>query len=91
MFLPGICLLVHKLIAVLMESLVELTRNRLSEEDVHPLLTIGDFVLRFLATHPFQDGNGRLARILTNLMLLQSGYDFIQYSSHERIVEANKD
>ena len=76
---------------LLMESLVDLTRNRLSDEDVHPLLTISDFVLRFLAIHPFQDGNGRLARVLTNLMLLQSGYDFVQYSSHERIVEANKD
>jgi Fic family protein len=76
---------------LLMESLAGLTRNRQSDEDVHPLLTIGDFVLRFLAIHPFQDGNGRLARVLTNLMLLQSGYDFVQYSSHERIVEANKD
>jgi Fic family protein len=76
---------------LLMESLVGLARNRLSDEDVHPLLAIADFVLRFLAIHPFQDGNGRLARVLTNLMLLQSGYDFIQYSSHERIVETNKD
>ena len=76
---------------VLMTSLVELTRKRLHDEDIHPLLTTADFVLRFLAIHPFQDGNGRLARILTNLMLLRSGYDFVQYSSHERIVEANKD
>ena len=76
---------------VLMESLVELTRNRLQDEDIHPLLTIADFVLRFLAIHPFQDGNGRSARILTNLMLLRSDYDFVQYSSLERIVEANKD
>jgi Fic family protein len=65
--------------------------NRLSDEDVHPLLAIADFVLHFLAIHPFQDGNGRLSRVLTNLMLLHRGYDFIQYSSHERIVEANKD
>jgi len=76
---------------LLMESLVELTRNRLQDEDTHPLPAIADFVLRFLAIHPFQDGNGRLARVLTNLMLLRSGYDFVQYSSHERIVEANKD
>jgi len=74
-----------------MESLLKLTRNRLQEEDTHPLLTIGDFALRFLAIHPFQDGNGRLSRVLTNLMLLRSSYDFVQYSSHERIVEANKD
>ncbi len=75
----------------LMASLVALTRKRLQDEDIHPLLAIADFVLRFLAIHPFQDGNGRLARILTNLMMLRSGYDFVQYSSHERIVEANKD
>jgi Fic family protein len=76
---------------MLMETLVELTRSRLQDSDLHALLTIADFGLRFLAIHPFQDGNGRLARVLTNLMLLRSGYDFVQYSSHERIVEANKD
>jgi Fic family protein len=76
---------------MMMESLVDLTRNRLLDEDIHPLLTIADFVLRFLAIHPFQDGNGRLARVLTNLVLMRSGYDYIQYSSHERVVEANKD
>jgi Fic family protein len=76
---------------MLMETLVELTRSRLLDSDIHALLTVADFVLRFLAIHPFQDGNGRLARVLTNLMLLRCGYDFVQYSSHERIVEANKD
>jgi Fic family protein len=75
----------------MMEALVDLTQNRLSDDITHPLLAIADFVLRFLAIHPFQDGNGRLARILTNLILLREAYDFIQYSSHERIVEANKD
>ncbi len=76
---------------MLMESLVGLTQKRLRDEDIHPLLTIADFVVRFLAIHPFQDGNGRLARVLTNLMLLSTGYDFILYTSHERVVEANKD
>jgi Fic family protein len=75
----------------LMELLVETTRERFQDEDIHPLLTIADFIVRFLAIHPFQDGNGRLSRILTNLLLLRNGYTFIQYSSHERIVEANKD
>ena len=76
---------------MLMQALVKLAQSRLQDEDTHPLLTISDFVIRFLAIHPFQDGNGRLARVLINLMLLRSGYDFVQYSSHERIVEANKD
>ncbi|CAB1077172.1 Filamentation induced by cAMP protein Fic [Olavius algarvensis Delta 1 endosymbiont] len=76
---------------LMMESLVDMTQNRLSDDNFHPLLAISDFVLRFLAIHPFQDGNGRLSRILTNLILIREGYDFVQYSSHERIVEANKD
>ena len=75
----------------LMELLVEKTQLRFQDENIHPLLIITDFVIRFLAIHPFQDGNGRLSRILTNLLLLRNGYAFVQYSSHERIVEANKD
>ena len=75
----------------LMKLLVGRTRERFQNEDIHPLLAVADFVVRFLAIHPFQDGNGRLSRILTNLLLLRKGYTFVQYSSHERIVEANKD
>jgi Fic family protein len=75
----------------LMKGLVRTTRERFQDEDIHPLLTIADFTVRFLAIHPFQDGNGRLSRILTNLLLVRNGYTFAQYSSHERIVEANKD
>jgi len=74
-----------------MKELVESTQRRFREESEHPLLTISDFVVFFLAIHPFQDGNGRLSRILTNLLLLRAGYDHVQYSSHERIVEANKE
>jgi Fic family protein len=76
---------------LLMKSLMERTLRFLADEDLHPLLVTGDFVVRFLAIHPFQDGNGRLSRILTNLLLLRTGYDFVRFSSHERIVEANKD
>lgn len=75
----------------LMEKLVRTAQERFQDQDIHPLLTIADFIVHFLAIHPFQDGNGRLSRILTNLMLLRKGYAFIQYSSHERIVETNKD
>jgi Fic family protein len=56
----------------------------------HPLVLIADFVLWFLAIHPFQDGNGRLARALTTLLLLKAGYDYAPYASLERIVEDNK-
>ena len=75
----------------LMESLVATTRKRFQDGDIHSLLSISDLVIRFLAIHPFQDGNGRLSRILTNLLLLRNGYAFVQFSSHERIVEANKE
>ncbi|MDY6951948.1 MAG: Fic family protein [Thermodesulfobacteriota bacterium] len=76
---------------LLMTGLVERTQRLLLDENMHPLLVIADFVVRFLAIHPFQDGNERLSRVLTNLLLLRSGYEFVKYSSHERIVEANKD
>lgn len=75
----------------LMTSLVERTQCFLADDNTHPLLAVADFVVRFLAIHPFQDGNGRLSRVLTNLLLLRGGYEFVRYSSHERIVEANKD
>ena len=54
------------------------------------MIVIAIFVVRFLAIHPFQDGNGRLSRVLTNLLLLKSGYNYIQYSSLEAVVEDNK-
>jgi len=52
---------------------------------------IAVFVVRFLAIHPFQDGNGRLARVLTNLLLLRCGYTHMPYSSLERVVEENRE
>jgi len=57
----------------------------------HPLILIGIFIVVFLAIHPFKDGNGRLSRILTTLLLLRSGYGYVPYSSMEGIIEANKD
>jgi Fic family protein len=56
----------------------------------HPLILIANFIFEYLAIHPFQDGNRRTSRLLTNLMLLQQGYLFTQVVSHERLVEANK-
>src|SRR5208282_3862952 len=57
----------------------------------HPLITIAIFIVHFLAIHPFQDGNGRLSRILTTLLLLRSGYEYVPYASLEAVIEANKD
>ena len=58
---------------------------------LHPLLTIALFVVVFLEIHPFQDGNGRLSRVLTTLLLLQAGYSYVPYSSLESVIEQSKD
>lgn len=58
---------------------------------LHPLLVIALFVVVFLEIHPFQDGNGRLSRVLTTLLLLQAGYAYVPYSSLESVVEANNE
>lgn len=74
-----------------MQELVEWTNDAFEKNRFHNLLIIANFVVEFLKIHPFEDGNGRLSRVLTNLLLLQSGYQFIQYVSHEQIVERRKD
>lgn len=73
-----------------MQELVEWTRDMLALREFHPLLVIGNFIVEFLNIHPFQDGNGRLSRILTNLLLLQHGYAYMPYVSHEKLIEDNK-
>lgn len=75
----------------LMTRLVEATRHQLAARELHPLLVVAAFVVHFLAIHPFQDGNGRVSRVLTTLLLMQAGYRHVPYSSLERIVEENKD
>ncbi len=74
-----------------MTELVDWTYAALEENAFHPLLVIANFLVEFLKIHPFEDGNGRLSRVLTNLLLLRSGYSFAQYVSHEQIVEHRKD
>jgi len=74
-----------------MEELTEWTRKNLDDPFLHPLIVIGVFVVHFLAIHPFQDGNGRLSRALTTMLLLKKGYDYVSYSSIESIIEASKE
>ena len=74
-----------------MEKLCQWLQKMLLETDEHPLLVISKFILNFLAIHPFQDGNGRLSRAITTLLLLKSNYDYVPYSSMERVIEENKD
>ena len=74
-----------------MEELVAWTRKAIDEEAHHPLLIIAMFIVTFLAIHPFQDGNGRLSRVLTTLLLLRADYAYVPYASLERVIEENKD
>ena len=74
-----------------MAELVKWVNRQLKEKELHPLLTISLFTVHFLAIHPFQDGNGRLSRILTTLLLLKKGYSYVPYSSLESVIEKNKD
>jgi Fic family protein len=75
----------------LMTELVEWLNKAQSDGHLHPLFIIGVFVVVFLQIHPFQDGNGRLSRILTTLLLLQSGYAYVPYSSLESVIEQSKE
>ena len=74
-----------------MQELVDWTTDALEKNRFHPLLTIATFIVEFLKIHPFEDGNGRLSRVLTTVLLLRSGYKFAEYISHEQIIERRKD
>lgn len=74
-----------------MEELVAWAGKAIDEEALHPLLIVAVFTVVFLAIHPFQDGNGRLSRVLTTLLLLRAGYAYVPYASLERVIEENKD
>jgi Fic family protein len=79
------------LTATEMEALIAWTNERFKKSDNHPLITIAVFIYEFLSIHPYQDGNGRLSRLLTTLLMMQHDYKFIQYVSFENIIEARKD
>jgi Fic family protein len=73
-----------------MQELIDWYNWAMATKAKHSLIIIANFVFEYLAIHPFQDGNGRTSRLLTNLMLLQQGYLFASVISHERIIENNK-
>jgi len=74
-----------------MAALMDWTQQVLERGDIHPLLITAIFTVVLLEIHPFQDGNGRLSRILTTLMLLRAGYAYVPYGSLESIIEQNKE
>jgi Fic family protein len=73
-----------------MTDLIDWANQQLKLNEIHPLVIIGLFIYEFLSIHPFQDGNGRLSRLLTNLLLLKNDYQFIQYVSFENLIEQKK-
>lgn len=74
-----------------MEELLAWLDEQGREKHLHPLLVVAIFVVVFLEIHPFQDGNGRLSRVLTTLLLLRAGYAYVPYSSLESIIEQSKE
>jgi len=74
-----------------MKDLLEWSIHEFEKRELHPLLIISVFIVTFLKIHPFQDGNGRLSRVITTLLLLKSGYGYVPYSSLERVIEENKE
>lgn len=74
-----------------MHDLVEWAAQAYAEKKLHPLLITAIVVVEFLAIHPFQDGNGRLSRVLTTYLLLREGYHYVPYSSLEAVVEQSKE
>lgn len=74
-----------------MKELLIWVNERLNNSDMHPVLITATFVYEFLSIHPYQDGNGRLSRLLTTLLLMRQGYEFTQYVSFENIIEEQKE
>ena len=72
-------------------ELVDWVAARETDHSLHPLLVISIFVVVLLEIRPFQDGNGRLSRVLTMLLLLRAGYGYVPYSSLESVIEQSKE
>ncbi|AKM78664.1 MAG: Filamentation induced by cAMP protein Fic [Candidatus Wolfebacteria bacterium GW2011_GWC2_46_275] len=73
-----------------MEAAIEWANEQFEKHEMHPLLVIANFIFEFLAIHPFKDGNGRISRALTNLLLLREGYSYVPYIALDEIIEQTK-
>lgn len=74
-----------------LQEVIKWANERFAKKDTHPLISIATFIYEFLSIHPYQDGNGRLSRLLTTLLMMQQDYKFIQYVSFENIIETKKE
>ena len=72
------------------ERLCETFNREIALENIEPLILICNFILDFLCIHPFNDGNGRMSRLLTLLLLDQSGFVVGKYISIEKTIADNK-
>ncbi|MBO7222747.1 MAG: Fic family protein [Kiritimatiellae bacterium] len=77
--------------SVNMEKLCEAFNEAILNEIVNPLIIIPMFILDFLCIHPFNDGNGRMSRLLTLLLLYRSGFMVGKYVSLEKLIESTKE
>ena len=72
------------------DAMAQLSAWYNDDTKTHPLIRVAIFVYEFLSIHPFQDGNGRLSRLLATLLLMKSGYIWIEYVSFEHEIEHRK-
>lgn len=73
------------------EALCDAFDDAIARNEADPLLIIPMFILDFLCIHPFNDGNGRMSRLLTLLLLYRAGYIVGKYISIEKVIETTKD
>lgn len=73
-----------------MDDVIYWLHDEMERKETHPLILIANFIFEFLAVHPFTDGNGRLSRALTTLLLLKTGYTYVPYISLDEIIEEKK-
>lgn len=74
-----------------MSSIIKFFNVSKKNGEVPPLILTAAFIVHFLAIHPFRDGNGRLSRLLTIWILHRFGYEWVQFASHEKVIEDNKE
>jgi Fic family protein len=79
------------LVPAQMEALERWLLSRLAVAEVHPILVSAAYLLEFLAIRPFAEGNGRVSRLLSNLLLLRCGHAYLPYGSLEKAIAGRWD
>jgi Fic family protein len=79
------------LVPAQMETLTGWLRSGLDGGEFHPLLVVAAYLLEFLAIRPFPDGNGRMSRLLTNLLLMRCGHAYLPYGSLDAAIAGRRE